>query len=343
MPQRLPSEQHEGQARRTVFVLGGGGSLGAYQAGAIVGLAEGGLVPDALFGCSAGALNAAFLAVGPSLGRAHELAAWWISSPARSVLSPGLWTRLRGLAAVATTRSDGLLDGRPLRRMVTEHVRAHDLSELAVPLTVTTTCLDCGTERHHDRGPVGDLLLASCALPGLFPPVPLADGHRHVDGGVVCGVPVQAALDTAGPRDTIVVIDCALAPVTGRSGACAALPMNDLAAQEEACGLPTRSLGRVYVAPVESSRGALDVVLKAFTVARAAANRASTAAALADPRVHVVPHVADAWAAGLLDELPAGPRDFALTAALVESGRAAAYSWLAGARHTAMPAAGNTT
>lgn len=212
--------------------------------------------------------------------------------------------------------------------MAAEHVHAHDLSELAVPLTVTTTCLDCGTARHHDRGPVDDLLLASCALPGLFPPVQFADGHRHVDGGVVCGVPVQVALDAAGPRDTIVVLDCALAPVTGRSGACAAL--NEQAAQEEACGLPTGSLGRVYAAPVESSRGALDVVLKAFTVARAAANRASTSAALADPRVQVVPHVADAWAAGLLDELPAGPRDFALTPSLVEAGRAAAQSWLAG-------------
>lgn len=334
MPPRTPADRGEVAAARTVFVLGGGGSLGAYQAGALVGLAEAGLLPDALFGCSAGALNAAFLAVGPSLNRARDLAAWWVSTPARTVLSPGLWSRLRGLAAVATTRSDGLLDGRPLRRMVAEHVHAHDLSELAIPLTVTTTCLDCGTERHHDRGPVGDLLLATCALPGLFPPVPFSDGHRHVDGGVLCGVPVQAALDGAGPRDTIVVLDCALAPVTGRTGACAALalsdPVSELAAQEEACGLTTGQLGRVYVAPVESSRGALDVVLKAFTVARAAANRASTAEALADPRVQVIPHVADAWAAGLLDELPAGPRDFTRTPALVEAGRAAARGWLAG-------------
>ncbi len=321
-------------ASRTVFVLGGGGSLGAYQAGALVGLAEGGLIPDALFGCSAGALNAAFLAGGPSLSRARALAAWWTSAPARSVMSPGPWTRLRCLAAAATTRSDGLLDGRPLRRMVAEHVQAHDLSELSVPLTVTTTCLDCGTERHHDRGPVADLLLASCALPGLFPPVRFSDGHRHVDGGVVCGVPVQAALDLAGSHDTIVVLDCALAPVTGRSGSCAALaataPVTELAEQQEACGLTARHLDRVYVAPEESTRGALDVVLKAFTVARAAANRASTSNALADPRVQVVPHVADAWAAGLLDELPAGPRDFTRTADLVEAGRAAAQSWLAG-------------
>lgn len=333
MPSRPPVGQGDPAAARTLFVLGGGGSLGAYQAGAIVGLAEDGLVPDGLLGCSAGALNAAFLAAGPSLDRARELAAWWISAPARTVLSPGLWARVRGFAAAATARSDGLLDGRPLRRMVAEHVHAHDLSELAVPLTVTTTCLDCGTQRHHDRGPVGDLLLASCALPGLFPPVRLADGHRHVDGGVVCGVPVQAALDAAGPRDTIVVLDCALAPITGRSGACAALAMTDSrterAAQEEACGLPTGQLGRVYVAPVESSRGALDVVLKAFTVARAAANRASTAEALDDPRVRVVPHVADAWATGLLADLPAGPRDFTCTPALVEAGRAAAHNWLA--------------
>ncbi len=327
---RVPVDHGGTDAARTVFVLGGGGALGAYQAGVLLGLAERGVVPDALYGCSAGALNAAYLAVDPSLGRARELAAWWTATPSRTVLSPGWWTRMRGFAAVAARRSDGLLDGRPLRRVVAEHVPAHDLSELAVPVSVTTTCLDCGVERHHDRGPVGDLLLASCALPGLFPPVRLADGHRHVDGGVVCGVPVRAALDAAGPHDTVIVVDCALAPVTARPGACAALPVTGQAAREEACGLPAGSdSGRSYVAPVESSRGAVEVVLRAFAVARATANRAGTADALTDPRVRVVPHVADAWAAGLLDDLPAGPRDFSRTRSLVQGGRAAAHGWVA--------------
>jgi len=308
---------------RTVMVLGGGGALGAYQAGALLALAEAGVLPDALHGCSAGALNAAFLACDPSVQRARDLVAWWSDTRMHGVLSPSLWSRVRGFAGAATLRADALLDERPLRRLVSEQIPAHDLSELAVPLTVTTTCLDCGAARHHDRGPVEDVLVASCSLPGLFAPVRLPDGHLHVDGGVVCGVPLQSALDTAGPDDRVLVLDCALAPVTGRAGGCAGVPGTVL---DDACGLTPAE--RSYVAPIESARGALDVVLRAFTVARAVANTASTSAGLGDPRVEVVPHVADAWVAGVLDELPAGPRDFSRTQSLVAAGREATAQWL---------------
>lgn len=309
---------------RTLLVLGGGGSLGAYQAGAVLALAEAGALPDALFGCSAGALNAAFLACGPSRQRAQELASWWVDPRTSAVLSPSLWPRLRGYGAAATARVHGLFDDRPLRRLIAAQVPAHDLSELAVPLTVTTTCLDCGTAVHHTRGAVGDVLAASCALPGIFPPVRLPDTHLHVDGGVLCGVPIQTALDAAGPRDRVLVIDCALAPVTGLPGRCAAQ-----SASQDACGLPARAGLPDYQAPAESSRGAADVALRSFTVARAAANRASVAGALEDPRVQVLPHIADAWAAGILTTLPAGPRDTSAARDLIEAGHQTTRAWLA--------------
>jgi predicted acylesterase/phospholipase RssA len=299
--------------------------MGAYQAGALVALLEAGIRPDALFGCSAGALNAAFLASRPDVVRAEQLAAWWADSSSHGVLAPSWRSSVRGLPAVIRAGARGVLDERPLRALVAANVPAHDLSELALPLTVTTTCLDCGDARHHSSGDVVDTLVASCSLPGLFPPVRLADGHLHVDGGVVAGVPVQAALEQAGPQDDVIVLDCGLAPVTGSAGACAAsadvLPGS-------ACGLTPRQGRAPYQAPVENSRGALDVVLKAFTVARGAANRASIGEALDDPRVHVVPHLADAWAAGLLATVPSGPRDFRHTAALTRAGRDATSQWL---------------
>ena len=171
------------------------------------------------------------------------------------------------------------------------------------------------------------MVLASCALPGIFRPVRLADGHLHVDGGILDGVPISAALQTAAPEDRILVLDCGLAPVTGRVDVCAAA--SDVLAGQ-ACGVPVEPGQPVYVAPVESSFGALDTVLRAFTVARAAANRAAVREALDDPRVHVVPHVADAWAAGLLEVLPTGPRDVSRSADLLRAGRAVTERWLAG-------------
>jgi predicted acylesterase/phospholipase RssA len=322
---------------RTIMVLGGGGALGAYQAGALLALAEAGILPDAVYACSVGALNGAFLASDPSAERAGELANWWADTRTHGVLSPSVWGRVRGLALAATNGASALFDERPLRRLIARNVPAHDVAELAVPLTVTTTCLDCGDAVHHGRGAIGDVLVASCSLPGLFPPVTLSDGHRHVDGGVVCGVPVEAALATAGPDDRVLVLDCALAPVTGREGECAALPV-DHAAEQEACGLPRASGLRAYQAPVESHRGALQVVLAAFTVARAAANRASIGDALADPRVHVLPHVADAWAAGFLTTLPTGPRDTSAADALIAAGWQASRAWLRAPRLAGHPA-----
>ena len=50
------------RAPRTVFVLGGGGNLGALQVGMLQAVLERGIIPDELVGCSAGALNAAMLA-----------------------------------------------------------------------------------------------------------------------------------------------------------------------------------------------------------------------------------------------------------------------------------------
>lgn len=303
---------------RTWFVLGGGGSLGAFQAGALTALLAAGVSPDGFAGCSAGALNAAFLASDPSARRAEELAAWWTASGPSRILGLSGWQLLRDAARI---RRGALLDERPLRSLIDSLVPAHDISELATPLSVTTTCLDCADARHHRSGPVPDLLLASCALPGLFAPVQLPDGHVHVDGGIVCGVPLAAALDVAGPTDLILVSDCGFAPVTGRD-TCAASGAGT-------CGIPYAGELHTYTAPVERTRGPLDAVLRAFTAARSAANRGSVSGLLDDPRVRVLPHVADAWATGLLPTLPTGPRDARQAIGLVEAGRAATRAWLA--------------
>jgi len=320
-----------------VFVLSGGGATGAYQAGALLALAEAGLVPDAVVGCSAGALNGAFYAADPSRARAAALVDFWLAPTSRAVLAPSLLSRVRGVPNFVR-HGDALLDQRPLRWMLSRSLDAHDLGELAVPLTVTTTCLDCGTAVHHRQGPLLETLLASCALPGLLSPVRLPDGHLHVDGGVVCGVPLRPALDAAAQTDTVLVLDAGLAPVTGQAGRCAA------AGAGGACGLPVRRV-QAYTAPLERARNPLvDVVLRSFTVARGAANRAAVQEALTDPRIRVLPHVADAWAAGMLPALPTGPRDFVRAPDLVSAGHAAARAWLGadGAAESGLAAAGRS-
>src|SRR5688500_6070448 len=67
------------RAPRTIFVLGGGGNLGALQVGMLQAVLERGIVPDELVGCSAGALNAAMLAADPTADGLDRLRNLWLT------------------------------------------------------------------------------------------------------------------------------------------------------------------------------------------------------------------------------------------------------------------------
>jgi len=69
---------------------------------------------------------------------------------------------------------------------------------------VVTADLVTGDEIIFVNGPLPPVLLASSALPGIYPPVDL-HGHTLVDGAVVNLVPISHAL--AGPIDRIFVLD----------------------------------------------------------------------------------------------------------------------------------------
>lgn len=79
------------------YVLSGGGSRGAVQAGAVVAAMEAGLVPDVVVGTSVGALNAAFLAWRPDHRRALELAQLWRQVAARPIFPRSRWARIANM------------------------------------------------------------------------------------------------------------------------------------------------------------------------------------------------------------------------------------------------------
>ena len=63
--------------QRVAFVLSGGGSLGAMQAGQLLAMFEAGITPDLVIGVSAGALNGAAIAYDPTIAAAEQLATIW--------------------------------------------------------------------------------------------------------------------------------------------------------------------------------------------------------------------------------------------------------------------------
>jgi len=182
---------------REVFVLSGGGSLGAAQVGALKALLKAGVVPDAVVGCSVGALNAAFLAVDPTPVRVEALERLWTGIGREDVFGRA---RLTDSPLVhAFKRDDHLYTSHALRTLVASWLPIGDLSETAVPCHVVTTDLERGDASWWSSGDPVEVLTASACLPGLFPPVRL-NGSLHVDGGVTAPVPVSKALELGAMR-----------------------------------------------------------------------------------------------------------------------------------------------
>jgi NTE family protein len=99
---------------------------------------------------------------------------------------------LTGLLGFLGARRN-LVPAGALRRLIARHVEYERLEDLPVPLHVIACDVLTGTERRLSRGPLVDAVLASAAIPGIFPPVEW-DGRLLVDGGVVNNTPISHAL-----------------------------------------------------------------------------------------------------------------------------------------------------
>src|SRR6476620_8357940 len=185
---------------RDVFVLSGGANRGAVQVGMMDALLEHGIVPDALVGTSVGALNAAFMGRRPDRERVRELAHRWLALCTRDIFPGGTLTRMGHLLR----QRPYLFSPAALARLIDDWLPAENLEDLPTPVRVVTTPLTGDTAAYHRHGNLAQLLLASAAVPAVFPPVelPASCGFPgpHVDGGVADLVASSAAADRAPTR-----------------------------------------------------------------------------------------------------------------------------------------------
>lgn len=174
----------------TAFVLSGGGSLGAVQVGMLRALSARGIRPDLLIGTSAGALNAAYVAGhGTGDGALDDLATTWARLRRRDVfpLEPAR------IGAAAVGRVPSLCPNGALRRLVERHVGFDDLADAPIPLHVVTTDVRSGEEVVLATGDPVDAILASAAIPAVFPSVRIG-GRDLVDGGVADNAAISHAV-----------------------------------------------------------------------------------------------------------------------------------------------------
>jgi len=274
------------------LVLGGGGVTGvAWELGLITGLAERGVrlaEADVVVGTSAGSSVGAQVLSGVPLERLYgaqqagpgaELSARmsagllaryaWVVLTTRDVRTVG--TRLGRLALRARTLPEA-----DRRAAIAARLPVHDWPErarLLIPAVDAVT----GELRVFDRDsgvPLVDAVAASCAVPGVWPPVTIGD-RRYIDGGVRS----PANADLAAGCDRIVV----LAPAASGGG-----PVASVAAQVAA--LRAHASVVVVTRDAASRRAAGRNMLDPARRGPAARAGYAQAAAVAEP-------VAAVWAA----------------------------------------------
>ncbi len=183
-----------------VLVCSGGGLHGAAQAGMISVLYEHGFSCDAVIGVSAGACNALYIAAEPSAEGARKLCAVWESINVAEVFPTTKRAQITGLIA----HRSGVQRQENFRKHLAAHLPVDDLSECEIPVHIAAVDSMTGEDMWFESGSALDVLLASAALPGVFPPVHI-DGRHLYDGGVLHALPVSRALEM-DPR-AIVALD----------------------------------------------------------------------------------------------------------------------------------------
>ena len=173
---------------RIGLALGGGAVRGAAHIGVLNILDKAGLAPSIITGCSAGALVGALYAGGMS---APDISALARTLHWKRLVRPSITGRSLFETARLGTFLDKTLDGRTF-------------ADLELPFATVACELTTARRVVLDEGPVSSAVLASSAIPGVFPPVE-RDGMLLVDGSLVDMVP--AALARTMGADIVVAVD----------------------------------------------------------------------------------------------------------------------------------------
>ena len=178
---------------RTAFVFTGGGSLGAIQVGMLRVLLSAGVQPDFVVGASVGAINASYFAGAPNAEGVAMLERIW-SRLRRSDIFPLSLTSAFGLLR----HPGNLVDPSGLRRVIETNLRYAELEDTQIPLNIMATNQQ-GLGVRLSSGPAVEAILASTAIPGVFPPVHI-DGEALMDGAIAANSPMRLATELGASR-----------------------------------------------------------------------------------------------------------------------------------------------
>lgn len=210
-------------ARTTVFILQGGGALGAFECGVIRAMEEAGIHPGVVGGVSIGAVNGAIIAANPR-NATSALESFWDEISLCTPSSANQWLD-HGVAAWDTlmfgipkffrprwlypAREDqkalpinwtSLYDPAPLKALLEKYVDFTSLRDGPVRLILGAVDVENGSMTFFDSRVddiTADHVLASCSLPPYFPWTTIG-GRHYWDAGVISNSPLEHVLMKCG-------------------------------------------------------------------------------------------------------------------------------------------------
>lgn len=205
----------DGKKQRNVtLVLGGGGARGLSHLGVMEVLLKAGYRFDRIVGLSIGSLVGGMFAFNPDIKSVQEKALSYLLSPAflkhqqtlfgaggkKGEETHGLFSWYfqiqeylkanRIFRRIVT--QPGMLPGMILKDVANQLLADKDLDEAVVPLTIVAADLHSGHLAVLEKGPLGDAVRGSSALPGIFPPIAFEE-MRLIDSGNFYSFPTTVA------------------------------------------------------------------------------------------------------------------------------------------------------
>jgi NTE family protein len=159
------------------LILSGGGARGVAHLGVIKSILENKLIINSISAVSAGAIAGAFIAKGLSPDEVLEIA---MENAAFNVRRPPF--------------NLGFFSKSNVERVLQKYFPDNSFSALSIPLYVSATNINNGSTDYFSSGELIKPLIASSALPVIFPPVEI-DGFQYLDGGLLNNLPVEPFLN----------------------------------------------------------------------------------------------------------------------------------------------------
>jgi len=189
-----------------VLALGGGGSRGHAHIGVLRRLEQEGFIIRAVAGTSAGGIIAAAYAAG------------YTPDELESAFTKLDQSKLFGRSA---KDGPGILGLSGAEKILEDFLGNRTFESLRMPCAVVAVDINTGQEIVLNQGRVVDAVLATIAVPGIFPPQIIGE-RQLVDGGVLDPVPVSVARSLSPKLPVIAVV---LTPPVESSGRKTHIPL----------------------------------------------------------------------------------------------------------------------